>query len=73
MSGRCLFFHNYKKLINFSLEEVGLFAINMHIDCFRTIVCSRFKCSLISIGGRNVLTSAPQINTNYFNLIMFMK
>ena len=45
------FFHNYKKLMSFSLKEVGLFAINMHINCFRTIVCSRFKCSLISIDG----------------------
>ena len=64
MSGRCFFLHKYKILINFLL-------INMHVDCFRTIVCSRFKFSLVS--RWNVSTCASQINTNYFNLIMFMK
>ena len=66
-----VFFHKYKMLINFLLKEIGRFAITMHIDCFRTIVCLRFKCSLVS--RWNVSTCASQINTNYFNLVMFMK
>ena len=65
------FFHRYKILINFLLKEIGRFAINMHIDFFKTIVCSRFKCSIVP--RWNVSTCASQINTSYFNLIMFMK